>query len=98
MMKGPQFDMLFMLLSIAGVVFFWGVWRVLGRGSRSWHKRKQQTEEILGQSEERFRRLVEAVKDYAIFMLDTEGYITTWNSGAERINGYTDEEIIGKHV
>ena len=47
--------------------------------------------------EERFRLLVESVKDYAIFMLDPSGHVTTWNAGAERIKGYTAEEIIGKH-
>lgn len=48
-------------------------------------------------SEERFRILVEGVRDYAIFMLDTEGRITTWNLGAERMKGYRAEEIIGRH-
>ncbi len=49
------------------------------------------------QSEERFRLLVEAVRDYAIFMLDTEGRIASWNIGAERIKGYKAEEILGKY-
>ncbi|HLY63265.1 MAG TPA: PAS domain S-box protein [Terriglobia bacterium] len=49
------------------------------------------------QSEERFHLLVEGVKDYAILTLDTEGRVTSWNSGAERIKGYSAEEIIGKH-
>jgi PAS domain-containing protein len=47
--------------------------------------------------EDRFRLLVEAVRDYAIFMLDPEGRILTWNAGAERIKGYRAEEVIGKH-
>src|SRR5215218_5694579 len=55
------------------------------------------TREILRQSEERFRLLVEGVKDYAIFMLDPHGYITTWNEGAKRIKGYEAEEIVGEH-
>jgi PAS domain S-box-containing protein len=50
-----------------------------------------------GHEEERFRLLVESVKDYAIFMLDTGGHIATWNLGAERIKGYKAYEIIGKH-
>ncbi|GAB3254715.1 PAS domain S-box protein [Chitinimonas naiadis] len=58
---------------------------------------KHQEEAKLHQSEERFRRLVESVKDYAIFMLDPEGYITSWNAGAIRIKGYQPEEIIGRH-
>ena len=55
------------------------------------------TQEVLRQSEERFRLLVEGVKDYAIFMLDPDGYITTWNEGARRIKGYEAEEIMGEH-
>ncbi|MGE0631918.1 MAG: MHYT domain-containing protein [Pseudobdellovibrionaceae bacterium] len=67
-------------------------------GQRLWSLRNQRAKEILGKSEERFRHLVEAVKDYAIFMLDPNGFITTWNSGAERITGYTEKEAIGRHV
>jgi len=48
-------------------------------------------------SEERFRLLVDGVKDYAIFMLDPQGYVTSWNQGAERIKGYRADEIIGRH-
>jgi PAS domain S-box-containing protein len=51
----------------------------------------------LRQSEERFRLLVEAVQDYAIFMLDPSGHIVSWNIGAERIKGYHGAEIIGRH-
>jgi PAS domain S-box-containing protein len=47
--------------------------------------------------EEQFRLMVESVKDYAIYMLDPQGRITTWNPGAERIKGYRAEEIIGQH-
>ena len=46
---------------------------------------------------ESFRILVEAVTDYAIYMLDSQGYITTWNAGAERFKGYLASEIIGQH-
>ncbi len=51
----------------------------------------------LGQTDERFRLLVESVRDYAIFMLDPEGRVLTWNAGAERFKGYRAEEIIGQH-
>jgi PAS domain S-box-containing protein len=51
----------------------------------------------LSKSEERFRSMVAGVKDYAIFMLDSQGRITTWNAGAERIKGYQSDEIIGQH-
>ena len=53
--------------------------------------------EELRQSEERFRLLVESVRDYAIFMLDPDGYVLTWNAGAERFKGYRADEIIGQH-
>ena len=55
-------------------------------------------EEALRQSEERFRLLIEAVVDYAIFTLDPEGVVTSWNRGAERIKGYQRDEVIGRHV
>ena len=51
----------------------------------------------LRQSEERFRLLVEAVQDYAIFMLDPDGKVSSWNAGAQRIKGYKPKEILGKH-
>ncbi len=48
-------------------------------------------------SEERFRLLVQGVADYAIFMLDPNGFVTNWNAGAARIKGYAAEEIVGQH-
>jgi PAS domain S-box-containing protein len=54
-------------------------------------------EEALRQAEERFRLLVEGVVDYAIFMLDPDGVVTSWNAGAQRIKGYARDEIIGQH-
>jgi PAS domain S-box-containing protein len=54
-------------------------------------------EERVRQDEERFRLLVENVKDYAIFMLDQAGNVASWNAGAQRIKGYTADEIIGRH-
>ena len=56
-----------------------------------------QARQRLGVSEERFKLLVEAVQDYAIFMLDPAGYILSWNAGAQRIKGYTADEAIGQH-
>jgi PAS domain S-box-containing protein len=67
-------------------------------GQRLWTLKAKRTEEVLDTSEEKFRLLVEAVKDYAIYMLSPEGIITTWNSGAQRITGYTETEIVGKHI
>jgi PAS domain S-box-containing protein len=54
-------------------------------------------QEALRESERQFRLLVAGVTDYALFMLDPNGIITSWNAGAKRIKGYTAEEIIGQH-
>lgn len=54
-------------------------------------------ERILRDNEERLRLLVQGVQKYAIFQLDPAGYMVSWNSGAERLKGYSSEEIIGKH-
>jgi PAS domain S-box-containing protein len=58
---------------------------------------RRMAEEELRISEERFRLLVENVRDYGLFNLDTEGNVTSWNAGGERITGYTAEEIIGRN-
>ena len=58
---------------------------------------RRMAEDELRASEERFRLLVNSVKDYAIFMLDPTGHVATWNEGAQRIKGYSADEIIGKH-
>jgi PAS domain S-box-containing protein len=55
-------------------------------------------QEELRRSEERFRLMVEEVKDYAIFLLDPTGHILTWNEGARRLKGYSVNEILGKHI
>jgi PAS domain S-box-containing protein len=58
---------------------------------------RRQAEERLRQSEERFRLLVDGVADYAIFLLDADGRVSTWNTGAERLKGYKTQEILGAH-
>jgi PAS domain S-box-containing protein len=58
---------------------------------------RKRAEEDLKRSEEQFRILVQGVTDYAIYMLDPQGYVTNWNSGAERLKGYRPEEIVGQH-
>ena len=58
---------------------------------------RKRAEDALRESEERLRLMVEAVKDYAIFMLDSEGFVASWNPGAERIKGYSAAEILGSH-
>jgi PAS domain S-box-containing protein len=60
-------------------------------------ERRRSAEHRLSESEERFRLMVLNVTDYAIFMLDPEGRIISWNAGAERIKGYREEEIVGQH-
>ncbi|MBD2468886.1 PAS domain S-box protein [Nostoc sp. FACHB-145] len=57
--------------------------------------KRQQAESALQESESRFRLIVESAKDYAIFTLDLDGMVTSWNSGAERLLGYKEAEIIG---
>jgi PAS domain S-box-containing protein len=51
----------------------------------------------LVKSEQQFRSLVQGVTDYAIYMMDTEGHVSSWNAGAQRIKGYRPEEVIGQH-
>ncbi len=58
---------------------------------------RRASDQALRLSEERFRLIVQGVRDYAIFMLDPTGHVATWNEGAQRIKQYTAEEIIGKH-
>ncbi len=58
---------------------------------------RREAEEALRRSEEQFRLLVQGVSDYAIFMLDLQGNVSSWNAGAERIKGYTADEILHRH-
>ena len=67
------------------------------RVSREQAHRGQEATVRLHESEQRFRLLVDSVVDYAIFMLDVDGYVTSWNPGAQRIKGYEADEIIGQH-
>jgi PAS domain S-box-containing protein len=59
---------------------------------------RKRAEAALRESEERFRLLVDPVKEYAIYMLDPEGHVVTWNAGAERCKGYTAAEVMSRHV
>ncbi|HET7360257.1 MAG TPA: PAS domain S-box protein, partial [Rhodanobacteraceae bacterium] len=58
---------------------------------------RRTAEEILQRNQEQFQILVQGVLDYAIYMLDSTGHVSSWNTGAERIKGYGVEEIIGQH-
>ena len=72
-----------------------GTLRGFGKVTRDLTARRE-ADEALRESEERFRLLVEGVKDYAIFLLDPKGNVVTWNAGAQRIKGYRADEIVGK--
>ena len=67
-----------------------------GKVSRDLSERRRADQE-LRESEERLRLIIESTVDYAIFMLDPQGCVASWNAGAERIQGYRAEEIVGKH-
>jgi len=89
-----------LLFTLQGLLISW-----LIEALRSARDRAEQStlevrghQESLRESEERFRLMVEGVKDYAIFMLDPEGRVTTWNDGAERVEGYRAEDIVGRHL
>lgn len=58
---------------------------------------RRMAEQVLRQQEEQFRILVQGVTDYAIYMLDPDGLVSSWNAGAQRIKGYRPDEIIGQH-
>ena len=60
-------------------------------------KKNQQRQRDLYESERNFRLLVEGVADYALYMLDPDGVVTSWNIGGQRIKGYAPDEIIGQH-
>jgi PAS domain S-box-containing protein len=58
---------------------------------------RRASERALFESEQRFRMLVQSVRDYAIYMLDPDGRVSNWNAGAEAIKGYSEQEIVGQH-
>ncbi len=86
------------LAVISTTLLILGIALIGSVGERIFLLRQKRNELVLGKSEEKFRVLVAAVRDYAIYMLDPQGIVTTWNSGAQRITGYSEAEAIGKHV
>src|SRR3984893_1022654 len=89
-LRARQLKVVFVVGSfLASLLAFGAGWTILQLISRV------QTREPLQDSEEKYRMLVDGIHDYAIFMLDPQGQIVSWNAGAERVKGYTAEEIIG---
>jgi PAS domain S-box-containing protein len=86
----PIYDKSENLIALEGIV------RDVTERKRAEEEMVRQAEELL-RSREQFRLLVEGVEDYAIFLLDPSGHISTWNSGAQQIKGYQAGEIIGQH-
>lgn len=92
---------------IVQLVLFVGVGLQISWLSGSLHAARRQAEIhthnalttalALEESEDRYYRVVEQIKDYAIYALDLDGYVVSWNEGAERLKGYTAQEILGQH-
>ena len=72
--------------------------QVLSEFNQNLEQKIEERTRELKESEDRFRLVVDSVKDYAIFVVDTNGYIAGWNQGAEHIKGYSAEEVIGKNI
>ena len=89
--EGTEFPLELSLASwkARGDIFFTGILRDITDRKRA--------EQAILESEKLFHLMVEGVKDYAIFMLDPEGRVATWNAGTERLKGYRADEIIGQH-
>ncbi len=83
--------------SVKGIVYFAVTGLLIFALVRRSIAESERTGEALRQSQETFRLLIEGVHDYAIYMLDAEGRVASWNEGAQRIKGYRSDEIIGRH-
>ena len=90
-----------MLLRLSSLIKRWSRFSpspaIKQRETQELSPEQEHTTERLRQSEERMLLLIESIQDYAIYILDPNGFVTSWNLGAQRIKGYTANEIIGKH-
>ena len=99
----PRNESLLLLLAFISTVVFTGlvlcaVLSELNRAMGGLQSRVLERTRMLGESERRFRLMVESVIDYAIFMLDSDGRVASWNAGAQRILGYSADEIVGQSL
>ncbi|MGB3206372.1 MAG: ATP-binding protein [Crinalium sp.] len=94
---GDNLRLIIFLLEALSISYFITALQLAQRRSELNKVEAQQHLESLRHSEEGFRLLIDCIKDYAIYRLDPQGYIVSWNEGAERINGYQIGEIIGQH-
>jgi len=99
----PLNESLLLLLAFISTVVFTGlvlcaVLSELNRAMGGLQSRVLERTRMLGESERRFRLMVESVIDYAIFMLDSDGRVASWNAGAQRILGYSADEIVGQSL
>lgn len=85
-----------LVVAIGGVLFCALVWSLANTRLRA-QTMALELSDAVAESEERFRLMVESVRDYAVLMLDPQGVIRSWNAGARRIKGWEAEEIIGQH-
>ncbi|MGE3477098.1 MAG: ATP-binding protein [Rhodospirillaceae bacterium] len=105
-LEGPGLSIIYGAAAVLLVLLGFGLARAVGKGRALTSAKDLLNAETADrvaaesgkrESDENFLRLVEGVTDYAIYMLDPKGYVTTWNAGAERIKGYTASEILGRH-
>ena len=99
----PRNESLLLLLAFISTVVFTGlvlcaVLSELNHAMGGLQSRVLERTRMLGESERRFRLMVESVIDYAIFMLDSDGRVASWNAGAQRILGYSADEIVGQSL
>src|SRR5918994_4330053 len=94
---GQGLQLTLFVLEGAFISLLFKVMRFARRRAETRTLQSQRDQENLQESEERFRFLVEGLKDHAVFMLDRDGYVSSWNERSRRIKGYEEAEILGRH-